>query len=500
MKRDLLLILGFMVLVVSLLSTQSLAVCPEDPNDNGECDTLYVEIYPDDRILNSDTEQARFTIRVTHDVPDAEVDSIAAFVIPLCYTSTNPSANAEIDPGYNTTDLYAFSACYRSIFRPIHHCKNVVEDNWMWSLAYTGREWDTRMLDRSDQHFWLALFPTGTQDQRFWEGSRVLLATMTFHLDDTTTICIDTCFWQPVSHLAFSRADAVTYIPRHLMPICEPITVVGPPPSFTVCPVNQSHSANGSGFACDFEVSDQGGEVIYVEAGLTGSGLMNVDVEYSTPPTAPVVQGVVVYDIADHCQSGGIITVTAWDNLGQQCNCYFEVVLTNDPPTLSLPESWFALSGYTMILKVPADDANGDAITGTDLVAMWFQADSLQVPTNPPSFDGGNPGTFTWAPAAADTGTWICLFSATDECGDSYARQMSIEVGVPFCGDCTNEGEISVSDVVCLRSYLFRNGLPPDPLCKGDANCNGEVDAGDMVYLINYFFRYGPAPCFECCP
>jgi hypothetical protein len=63
-------------------------------------------------------------------------------------------------------------------------------------------------------------------------------------------------------------------------------------------------------------------------------------------------------------------------------------------------------------------------------------------------------------------------------------------------GDATADGEIDVDDVVCLISYLFRNGPPPCPLEAGNANSDGEVSVGDVVFLIGYLFRGGPPP--EC--
>ena len=68
-------------------------------------------------------------------------------------------------------------------------------------------------------------------DQRWAEGSRVLLATMTFIVEDQTEICIDTCFWPPHNRLAFAVTAedcgyAYTKIPR-------PGT--GDPESYEVC-------------------------------------------------------------------------------------------------------------------------------------------------------------------------------------------------------------------------------------------------------------------------
>jgi hypothetical protein len=87
----------------------------------------------------------------------------------------------------------------------------------------TGLDWDTRILYLAGQGMIMcSLVPTGTQDQRFCGGSRVLVATLTFTLEDTTTICLDTTHF-PVGYHAFARADAVTYIPRDNMPYCTSI-------------------------------------------------------------------------------------------------------------------------------------------------------------------------------------------------------------------------------------------------------------------------------------
>ncbi len=62
-------------------------------------------------------------------------------------------------------------------------------------------------------------------------------------------------------------------------------------------------------------------------------------------------------------------------------------------------------------------------------------------------------------------------------------------------GDANGDGQWSAGDIVFLLNYLFRFGLPPEPLELGDANCDEAVNAGDVVYLINYLFRDGDPPC-----
>ncbi|MGB2989865.1 MAG: hypothetical protein WBC98_07895, partial [Candidatus Zixiibacteriota bacterium] len=212
------------------------------------------------------------------------------------------------------------------------------------------------------------------------------------------------------------------------------------------------------------------------------------------------VTGEVEYDVTDHCQGGGTVSVTVRDDVGWKEECEFDVVLSNSSPEFSLFDTWRALAGYTMGLKVSATDPDGDEVTGIELDGFWYEPDSLQPPTNPPSFDGGNPGFFTWAPDESETGNWICSFTAADACGAVSTHQLSIQVGMPYCGDCTGEGELNLADVIYLLSDLFKGGPPPDPVCRGDANCSGYRDVGDVVVLINYLFKYGQAPCFECCP
>jgi hypothetical protein len=201
------------------------AQCPQQPNDHGICDTLYVEVYPCDTLFAGEARQVHLSMYVTHDVPDPSIDSIAAFVIPLCYTRTNPDKYCYMDPFYNGTATYPFPTCYCGIFHHLEgNCGYV--SNWMMALTeqLLGLDWDTRILDYDESHIWLALHPTGMSDQRFGEGSRVLLATYMFSVEDTMTICADTCFWPPANRLTFCRSDAENYIPRHNLPYCFSIS------------------------------------------------------------------------------------------------------------------------------------------------------------------------------------------------------------------------------------------------------------------------------------
>jgi hypothetical protein len=474
--------------------------------DNGVPDTLYLEIYPGDDV-NIYPVEVRFNMRVTNDIPDPYIDSIAGICIPFCFTSSNPAANALIPADKNNTNVYPFPDLENSIFRHMPSMAYPQERNWMmdYSEQMTGVDWDTRILDLGGGvHFWMSLVPTGTADQRFPGGSRVLVTTMTFWLEDTTTLCIDSCFWPPTGRcMVFSRSDAVTYMPRFFLPTCESTLFPGGLPIFTQGPADQVHSSNGIGLASapfSAETEPPGGLIAVVSADFEGSGLENVDVVYTTPPPSGQVEGYVIYDIVDHCQPGGTITLTAVGEYGNGGYCDFDVSLGNDPPDVNLPDTWRALFGYTMTLNVPASDVDGDAVDVATLDGFWYEPDSLQSPINPPSFDGGNPALLTWVPDQSETGNWICSFTAADACGAEDTHQLAIQVGTPFCGDCTDDGDINLGDVVCLIGYLYKQGPPPDPLCKGDANGDGSRDVGDVVLLINYLFKSSFAPCFCCCP
>jgi hypothetical protein len=501
MKRKLL-ILGYVVFAFLLVFGQIWGQCPEDTVDSGICDTLYVEIFPEDQWPVVFPHIARFPIYITHDVPDPNTDSLIAIVIPLCYTHTNSATYCSLNSFWNTTLLpYYPNWEEHSVFRDLEISPGDTLFNWMANLARSGQTWSNIIFDLGDQvsHFWLSCIPTA--QTLFGEGSRVLWATMTFKMGDTTTICIDSCFWPPNSRLIFARGDGRCYAPQHFMPVCEHIWFPCPlQPLFYFEFDDQFHNANGHYTTDRFEVwcgcyPDYMLESVWVT--FSGEGVENVEII----PLSPIhydFMGYVSYDVTDHCQSGGEVTIHAMDNSGTMGSDFFNIELQNNAPILNLPDTWNAVTDHNMGLWVSASDEDGDSISDIVLDALWYEPDSLQPPTNPPSFDGGNPGLFTWEPTEADDGIWICSFSVSDAC-ETVRHEVSIQVGTPFCGDCAENVEIDVNDVVYLINWLYKGGTAPEPFCKGDANCDEDVDVSDVVYLINYLFKYGSAPCFECC-
>jgi hypothetical protein len=477
-----------------LLGWEPLALA-QDP---GVPDTLYVEVHAPDVQPSKGHYFVRFPIRVTHDIVDDVVDSLAAFVIPLCYNHSNPAAYCSLSSWWNTTSLNPFDPqMARSIFRELGG-----ETNWFDSIYSWLYPPDVLFLDLDGtSHFWLRFVPVGSQDPRMPEVSRGLLATMTFRLDDSTTICIDSCFWPPSSRLLFANSIAQPYVPRHNMPICEPVGVNPGPPYFLECPGEESHSENGSGFTSSpfsVETYPPGGEITEVGVEFIEPGLDNVSVVYTVPPPAEHVAGYVTYDVVDHCGPNVVVSIVALDHHQRPGECGFLVELLNDPPALSLADTVFFIGGSTGGVRVPATDANDDAVE-VSFNGLWYEPDSLRPPVNLPSFTPGNPGLLVWNATETEEGPWICSFTATDVCGAEATGEMTILVGPLFCGDNTNDSSLDVSDVIMLLGYLYKAGAPPEPLCKGDANCDGVGDIGDVICLLNYLFRYGSAPCFDCC-
>lgn len=217
-KCSLILATGIMLLGLTLSAWTQ---CPEDPHDSGVCDILYAVCC--DSVKGGPAPwEIQVSLLVTHDIVDPFIDSIAGFTLPIGFVHNNPAAYCSLPERKNNSNLYP-NPIENSIFR---HFGGM--ENRMMSLSEQGNgsEWDTRIYDAWNQAapsvFFLALYPTGSQDQRWWEGSRTLLATMTFLVEDTMTICFDTTFF-PVGRYSFCRSDGVTYPPRDNMPHCVSI-------------------------------------------------------------------------------------------------------------------------------------------------------------------------------------------------------------------------------------------------------------------------------------
>ncbi len=189
--------------------------CP-NPHDLGECDTFYLECYNPVQYVPPPWE-VYVPLLVTHDAVDPAVDSVVVFYIPFGIEHTNPAAYCSIPAWRNHVGLASDTA--NSIFRHFGGMQNRMMN--MYEQG-NGGEWDFRFLDVGDgmSNFFFSTVPVGSADQNWWEGSRVLLATMTFLVSDTTTITIQGESWPPddIEEVVFSRMDAVTYAPQQNIP------------------------------------------------------------------------------------------------------------------------------------------------------------------------------------------------------------------------------------------------------------------------------------------
>jgi hypothetical protein len=76
-----------------------------------------------------------------------------------------------------------------------------------------------------------------------------------------------------------------------------------------------------------------------------------------------------------------------------------------------------------------------------------------------------------------------------------YAWQGYVHAAIYLHGDVNANGEITVTDVVYLISYVLKSGPTPIPLETGDVNCDNIANITDITYIINYLFKSGPPLC-----
>jgi hypothetical protein len=251
------------VIVVLAFSNTSGAQCPEDTLDLGICDTLYVEPFfhtdtcfiagAETICVNNPGEEFPCFLFVSlfvthdsntfywlnHDPPIWVQDSIALFVVPLnfwhdsegdgkvIFPTSNQFNNSRQDPGHV---LFP-----KSMFRHIEDENGDTIYNRFALMVGPPEylpEWavtldkDTLASVGDSGHIFLALIPQTDACRRWWEGSRVLLATLTFIVSDMMHVYMDSTFWPPGGRLEFTRQDAINYVPRHDLPLS---IWVGPP-------------------------------------------------------------------------------------------------------------------------------------------------------------------------------------------------------------------------------------------------------------------------------
>lgn len=252
--------LFFLVTVgLFLLSTFALSrgQCPEQINDSGICDTLHLEVAPHDVFFTGPGYLSRVLLQITRDNPNLS-DSIAGMVFPFCFTHSNPTKYCSLSYYWNNSTSFNNP---RNIFRHFPTEEDTIH-NWMMDLYQreNGEEWNLIDLNLNGiSHFWLALIPFGIEDAKFGSSSRTLLATLTFKVEDTMTVCLDSCFWPPSSRLKLIRSDALAYIPRHNLPYCFTVRPWNAPRILHTSPTkNQLNVSSSSDISVTFDTTMNG--------------------------------------------------------------------------------------------------------------------------------------------------------------------------------------------------------------------------------------------------
>jgi hypothetical protein len=255
-----------MVIWLLVIFNFSWSACPEAPTDLGYCDTLHVVPFPttdtciiyaypnadpphtDTICINNPGEKfpcfLYVNLLVTHDsntfwwegASKWVKDSISAMVVPLGWTRTNPAKYCSLSTYWNENVVdddpeepgYPYPRRIWRNFPPL----GGDSINWMGKL-----KWSTMLVDMSSDsvlyggtwmvppHAFITLI-AGANKKKWSQERDTLLATLTFRIEDTMHVCIDSTFYPPASNLTFTRYDAESYVPRNKMPLC---IWVGPP-------------------------------------------------------------------------------------------------------------------------------------------------------------------------------------------------------------------------------------------------------------------------------
>jgi len=433
MKRNLLL-LAVMVVAVLSLNSHSFAQCSEDPIDLGICDTLYVQTFDCDHVYDvGPYDSVRVAIFVTHDSNTFwwdgggryVQDSISGFVVPLKWSALGCADSITLPTtlNWNNKKTDRSATWKRSIFRDITDTHTGEVDSNIFTIM-TDLGWDpwTHSVNFKGDSCMLSSIAPGIG--KWWEGSKLLYATVTFLVYglapdpgcDSAYICLDSTFWPPGSNLAITRYDAVNYVPRHFLPVCDTIYVPpNQPPQFSLCPGADSRNCDGNYATGSFTVNDVDGTISQIVATFAGNGVDGVVACSLFGLTTATASGKACYHVADHCLAGGTITVTATDDKGGTAQCLIAVNLTNDLPSITCPGD---KTGPYNVLMVSGDFSASDACGEIPTVAI-----------NPPVAGFSIVGSHVeWQPTCNDVDIdYAITLVATDRCGATASCTFHME-------------------------------------------------------------------------
>ena len=87
---------------------------------------------------------------------------------------------------------------------------------------------------------------------------------------------------------------------------------------------------------------------------------------------------------------------------------------------------------------------------------------------------------------AFDNDGQVALFSFVPTGGDSPVEFER--------GDCNGDGDVNLSDAVCILGWLFGGAATPGCIAALNTNGDATVNVTDSVSLLNFLFAGGPAP------
>ncbi len=61
-------------------------------------------------------------------------------------------------------------------------------------------------------------------------------------------------------------------------------------------------------------------------------------------------------------------------------------------------------------------------------------------------------------------------------------------------GDINADAKKNAADIILLVNYVFKSGLPPNPVEQGDTECLGGITSADIIYLVNFVFKGSTPP------
>ena len=61
-------------------------------------------------------------------------------------------------------------------------------------------------------------------------------------------------------------------------------------------------------------------------------------------------------------------------------------------------------------------------------------------------------------------------------------------------GECNDDGEVDLSDAVCILEWLFSGAAVPGCVAATNVNGDGETNIVDAIYLLSSLFLGGAAP------